>query len=203
ALLVSAVYLSTSIIGFVAVALWATNAFGAIIAASVAAIIAALVARILRGPLMKRESGRHSLRDVRGTVVWNALSYMPYMAYNNGMVLFVGAIAGPVTAGIFAATRVFLAPIQLLTAAIDNTDKPRTSRALATGGASAFKASLGNTSATLLVLGLPYLLAITVAPEFFGMLLLGSSYASEMWIARIWAVVGLMLLLGQPLESGL
>src|SRR5690606_10679265 len=37
ALLVSAVYLASSAIGFVAVALWATNAIGAVIAASAAA----------------------------------------------------------------------------------------------------------------------------------------------------------------------
>ena len=203
ALLVSAVYLASSAIGFVAVALWATNAIGAVIAASAAATLAAFLARTLRGPLAIGEPARRSARDVRGTVVWNALSFLPYMAYNHGMVLFVGVIAGPVTAGIFAATRVFVAPVQLLTAAIDNTDKPRTSRALASSGAAAFKASLGNTSATLLVLGLPYLLAVAIEPEFFGMLLLGPTYAPDMWIARIWAVVGVLLLLGQPLESGL
>lgn len=203
ALIVSSVYLALSVVGFVPVALWARNAAGAAAAASLAALLAALVARVSRGPFGPSAPSGRPLREVRATIGWTGLSFLPYTIYNNGMVLIVGALAGPVTAAIFAATRAFAAPIQLLTSAIDNTDKPRASRALAADGAKGLGASLRNTAATLLLLAAPYLAAIFFAPGFVGHLLLGGRYADDMWLARLWAVFSVFLLLGQPLETGL
>ena len=203
ALLVSALYLAANLLGFAAVALWSRHALGAAIAAGSTAILAAAVARARRGPLRIGTAADRSRQHVRATIGWNMASFLPYTIYNNGMVLIVGALAGPAVAAVFAATRLFVAPVQLLTAAIDNTDKPRASRALATKGITGFIHSLRNTGMTLLLLGVPYLVAIAIAPDVFGSLLLGPRYAEDMWIARIWALMGVLILLGQPLESGL
>lgn len=176
----------------------------ALLCAGAAGALAAAFAFVMKGPVAStRNAAGKSAAEIRRIVIWNLLSFFPYSVYNNGMVLIVGAVGGPLHAAVFGATRIFAAPIQLLINAIDNTDKPRAARALMEGGVPAFRQSLRNSALTLLVLGAPYLAIVAIDPQLIGRIVLGPEYANSLWLGRLWALVALFMLLGQPIETGL
>lgn len=134
---------------------------------------------------------------------WNLAAALPYAGFNTAMPMLLGFLSGPATAGVFTATRLLVSPVTALIAAVDSVDKPRAARSLREGGASGLRRSLGATLSFLIVFGGVYLvLAGAFADEMLNFLL-GPEYPLPSGSAQWWAVVGFLIILAQPLETGL
>ena len=196
----AATYFLTTVAGVATVAIWLRSVEAAAAVLFLAAGTAGAMAWRLRAPM---PSGGIRVRDHRGMIGWNLLSFLPYAVYNNGMILIVGALADVRAVALFAASRLFTAPIQTLIQAIDSVDKPRARRMYAADGLTGLSYSLGRTRRTLLMLGAPYLIAIVLGAELLVPLLFGDRYPGMIDAVRLWGAVALLMLLGQPLETGL
>lgn len=199
-LVVASTYLACTLVAVAVTAIWARTVEAAALGLLVSSGIGALVGWRLRGPA---PAATVKVRDHAGIVVWNLLSYLPFSIYGNAMVLIVGALADVRAVALFSASRLFMAPVQTLYQAIDGTDKPRARAMFVTDGHAGLMRSLRQTRATLLKLGLPYLLVVAVGAQLFVPLLFGNHYAGMVDAARVWALVGLLMLLNGPLETGL
>jgi O-antigen/teichoic acid export membrane protein len=196
----AATYFLSTAAGVSAVAIWLRNVEAAAAALFLAAGAAWAVAWRLRAPA---PLGSVRVRDHSGMIGWNLLSFLPYTVYNNGMILIVGALADVRAVALFAASRLFTAPIQTLIQAIDSVDKPRARRMYATEGLAGLSRSLNRTRRTLLALGAPYLVVILLGAGVLAPWLFGDRYPGMVNAVRMWAAVSLLMLLGQPLETGL
>lgn len=198
----SAIYLFTNVLGIIAILIRPDFGFqGALLFSAVASGLSAAVAFRLRGTVVTEHGCTQ--QNSRSVIFWNMLSFFPYAVYNNGMVLIIGIFESNATAAVFAATRLFVAPIIALVNAIDSTDKPRAANALSQEKISGLFHSLKNTLITLLALGSPYLITTFIFADSYGFIALGEQYRGDVWIGRIWALVGFLLIFGQPLETGL
>lgn len=201
----SSIYLLSNFAGVVVAYLLGANFLIVTLAFAFSTLIAAGIARLI--VVHFEEEASRSLRDVInefGRVAgWNLAALAPYAIYTSAMPAILALLAGPAAAGGFAATRVVISPITMLVSAIDNTDKPRASRAFVSGGTEALAASLLATFRSLLTVGLPYLLVIIVVPGMALHVLLGSKYIGQSNVGQMWAVVGFFMLMAQPVEAGL
>lgn len=143
------------------------------------------------------------VRDHLGIMGWNIAAFLPYAVYNNGMVLIVGAVAGVKAVALFTASRLFTAPIQTLIQAIDSVDKPRARRMFAADGQRGLSLSINKTRKTLLLLGLPYLIVVFLGADLLVQHLFGNRFPGMTEATRAWCTVALLMLLSQPLETGL
>jgi len=139
----------------------------------------------------------------RADMAWNLAAAVPYAGFNTAMPMLLGFLSGPAAAGMFTATRLLLAPVTTLIAAVDSVDKPRAARSLLEGGGAALRRSLLATLRSLLLLGGVYLLLAGLFADEILRLLLGADYPLLAGSAWAWSVVGLLMMAGQPLETGL
>lgn len=181
------------------------GAWAAMVAMAVAAAAAAVVGAF--GLDLTRAAdapgARTLLRRYRGDMGWSLAAAVPYVGFNTALPVLLGLLSGPAVAGVFTATRLLLAPITTLISAVDSVDKPRAARSLRDGGTAALKASLLRTLRSLLLLGGGYLLAAGIWAQEILRLLLGADYPLDADRAWLWLVVGLLMMLSQPLETGL
>lgn len=155
--------------------------------------------------LRRVEKQKTDLRisDYHHIIVWNLLAFLPYSIYNSAMVLILAVTSDLRMVAAYSVSRVFIAPVQALVQAIDSVDKIRARRRWAEHGAKALAASLSNTRMTLLALGLPYMALVLMTASDGVLALLGHKYAAVAPMVRMWMLVGLFMLLTQPVESGL
>lgn len=134
---------------------------------------------------------------------WAVLSHVAYSAYNTGIQLVLSVMTGAAAMGSFSAVRNLVQPVNTVIGAIDSIDKPKASRAFASGGYPAMFASLRKTLITLSLLGGIYLISGValggVAIEWLYDARYGAPW-QEVWL---WCLVALFMLLAQPAESGL
>jgi O-antigen/teichoic acid export membrane protein len=134
---------------------------------------------------------------------WQVWSHMAYSGYNSLVPVIVSFFVGPAGVAVMNVTRNFGQPIQTFIMAVDNVDKPRASAALASGGLKAMKAALRNTTLTLIIPGGLYLAIIGVFAGPALRLLFGGKYDHAVLELRLWLPIFALMLLAQPLESGL
>lgn len=134
---------------------------------------------------------------------WQLMSYTAYTGYNSLISVIVSGFTGPAGVALMSVTRNLVQPITTFIMAIDNVDKPRASAALANGGTTAMRASLRNTSITLIVPGMLYLALIGIFAEPVLHHLFAGKYDDGVFELRLWIPVFLMLLITQPLDSAL
>lgn len=197
---ISAVYFLMISFSVAVVSAWFKSLEAALMGYFFAAMISATIARRLRAPIPLSVI---RVRDHIGIIWWNLLSFLPYSIYNNGMIIIVGLIADVRSVALFTASRMFTAPIQTLIQAIDSVDKPRARRMFASDGLLGLGRSIKRTRVTLLALGVPYLLVIVLGADLFVPRLFGDRFPGMVEAVQMWAVVALLMMLSQPLETGL
>lgn len=134
---------------------------------------------------------------------WATLSHLAYSGYNYMNMFILSAFSGPAQVAVYSATRNLAQPLVILQTAIDNTDKPRASRAFLNGGFSSMAKSLWNTTKLLIMLGLIYSVLMALAAPIVLHLFYAGKYDSYTSEVILWLGGSLLLLVGQPLESGL
>lgn len=179
---------------------WAAMAAIAV-AAGAAAVVGAFGVDLTRAA--DAPSARALLRRYRTDMVWSLAAAVPYVGFNTALPVLIGLLSGPAAAGVFTATRLLLAPITTLISAVDSVDKPRAARSLRDEGTAGLRGSLLRTVRSMLLLGGGYLVAAGVWAKDILRLLLGADYPLDASLAWLWLVVGLLMMLGQPLETGL
>lgn len=173
-------------------------------AMALAAALAAVVGLVgVRWGGANQPSARALTLRYRSDMVWNLAAAVPYAGFNTTMPMLVGFLVGPAAAGVFTATRLLLAPVTTLISAVDSVDKPRAARLLREGGAAGLRRSLAGTLRSLMLLGGGYLVVAGLFADEILRLLLGAQYPLHAGSAWWWAAVGLLMMLGQPLETGL
>lgn len=134
---------------------------------------------------------------------WAALSHLAYSGYNFGIQAVLAGVAGPAAVGVFHACRILVQPVNTLIAATDSVDKPRAAAAYAAQGRSGLWAVLRRSFSMMAWPALPYLTLVAV---FAGMVLpvvLGEQYGEAIGSMRAWCLAAALMLLAQPVESGL
>jgi len=136
----------------------------------------------------------------RAFSLWQSLTHVPYVLYNNSYVLLLAFVIGPVAAASFTALRTLLSPTASLISAVDSTDKLRAVRAFQTKGVVAAKASVDKTRIFLLALSVPFLLAVSVLAGPLQSFVFGPQYVhwAEAWVMAIYY---LLLAVNQPYET--
>lgn len=134
---------------------------------------------------------------------WAVASHLSFSGYNFGVQAVLGAVAGPAAVGVFHACRIFVQPVATLIGATDSVDKPRAARALAERGATGLRQVLLHSLLTMMTLALPYLLLLAVFADALLRLAFADQYLGEERVVWLWCVVGLSMLMAQPVESGL
>lgn len=88
-----------------------------------AMIVSALVIAVAMRPILPRLGLRLLDRDARRYGGWAAVATATYAGYNHVPLLVLGALAAPVHAAAFVATRSLLQPLQILLRGLDLADK--------------------------------------------------------------------------------
>ncbi len=201
----SGAYLVLQLGGVFVVALAFGTALAAVLSLALANLAAAAVgAAGLDWRRRPQEMGARGLvARYRSDMSWSLAAAAPYAGYNTAMPLLVGLLSGPAAAGLFSATRLLLAPITTLIAAVDSVDKPKAARSLRQGGGAGLRGALLGTCRSLLLGGGPYLLLAALLHTQLLAWVLGPTLAAKAGPAWLWLLVGLLMLFGQPLETGL
>lgn len=140
-------------------------------------------------------------RPFRGFTAWQAATHLPYTLYNNSAVLVIGALAGPLAASAFTASRTLATPASSLVTAVDSLDKPRAARALKSDGLPGLRRSIGRTRILLIALTGGYLAAVALAAPVVLHLMFGDKYLAEASAVRILCGVFFLIGLNQPSET--
>jgi O-antigen/teichoic acid export membrane protein len=152
----------------------------------------------------RRGSWREALdhwRPFKGFSAWQAATHVPYTLYNNSAVLLIGALAGPLAASAFTASRTLATPASSLVTAVDSLDKPRAARALKSDGLPGLRRSIGRTRVLLIALTGGYLALIALTAPAVLHLMFGDKYATEATATRILCGVFFLIGLNQPSET--
>lgn len=134
---------------------------------------------------------------------WAFLSFLCGSVYTHGMNLLTAGMLGAAGSGMFSASRTFVAPIVSLITAVDMIDKPRAGRAFEARGFAGLHRSIRGTLATLLVLGTPYLIIVTVFSEPALRMAYGAKYLDLETEVRLWALAMFLQMVSNPLVTHL
>lgn len=144
-----------------------------------------------------------TFRSAMDFTKWALLSALTGAVYTNGMNIIAAGMLGAVGSATFTASRTIVAPIVSLLAAIDMIDKPRAGRALAARGLPGLRHSVRTTLATLLLLGVPFLLLVAAFSGPILDLVYGPKYAGLETELRLWAAIMFLNLLASPMMTHL
>lgn len=134
---------------------------------------------------------------------WASLSHLAYSGYNFGIQAVLAGVSGPAAVGVFHACRILVQPVNTLIAATDSVDKPRAAAAFATEGRPGLLRVLRGSLSMMAWPALPYLVLILVFAGPVLNLVLGEQYGDAIGAMRAWCGAAVLMLLAQPVESGL
>lgn len=199
------VYFALQLLGVTIVVRSGGGGIAAIAAMAVAALLASLVGVVALDWTRNAEDLKvgELLTRYRTDMGWSLAAALPYAGFNTSMPMILGFVSSPIAAGSFTATRLLLAPVTTIIAAVDNVDKPRAARALRDNGVAGLVDSLRGTLRLLTVVTGAYLLVASIFSDELLRIMFGVRFASDVGLAWIWLVVGLLMALGQPMETGL
>lgn len=205
AVLAAAIYCSIQLAGIVAVlltqSLWAAAA--AFTLSNLGAALACALATPKMAPPAKPPAFRPFLRNLAHFISWSVMSNLAYNGYGHIPPLILGAMAGPVPVAVFTAIRNFTQPLSTLITAIDNFDKPRAARALASEGPPGLKRELTNTALALAGFTLPYLAMLVIFGDTIVPWVYGKSYGDPTWALAWFAAAHIAIVIAYPLETSL
>ena len=141
--------------------------------------------------------------DIPRFARWSLLSHLSFSSYVLAIPIVLGFITGPGAVAILTAIRNIVQPLNTLLTAIDNVDKPKASRSMASGGITHLMASLSNTRKTLSTAGGIYLAAVLILGETGLHYLYAGKYDGNTNIMLIWVIIYGLMLYSQPAETGL
>lgn len=171
-------------------------------AASLAAAIPALC--VLRPLRPKAKALVETIAAHQAEARWLAWANLPYAVYGSAtIVVLIGALVGPVAAGVFTAARTLTNPAMSIVSAIDSTDKPRAARALAQGGAAGLQHAIARTRALIAVATGAYLAIIALWAEPIMAWAFDGQYSDVTTEVRILAFAFFLAGLNQPAETRL
>lgn len=133
---------------------------------------------------------------------WSALGHTAYAGYTTTIQLMLGFLGGVGELAAFSAIRNLVQPINVLIGAVDNLDKPRAVRAFHSEGVNGLWRVLKHTLLVLLAIGLTYLVVISAAGSWVVDALYAGKYDAGNGVI-FWSLVALIMLVAQPLETGL
>ena len=152
------------------------------------------------------------LRPVIGRIVhvhraeagWLASANLPYSVYGSAtIVILIGMLVGPVAAGIFTAVRTLTNPAMSIVSAIDSTDKPRATRALAEAGMAGLQRAITRTRALIGLTTGAYLGAVALWADQLATLVYDEHYTNVTVEVRLLALAFFLAGLNQPSETRL
>ncbi len=199
------IYFLAICLGVALVTYFKAGVVGGVLAYGAAAAVAAIGGRYIRGayPVTSIPEIRTQLSPLKGYIGWSIIGFVPYVTYNNGMNIIVGAVGGATMSSVFSATRIFLAPISMLLAAVDSVDKPQAAKRYREHGLAGLRSALFSTRLFLLMIGIPYILLVGFFAEQMVRLLLGVRYIGHVDLVYGWLGVAIFMLIALPQESGL
>lgn len=170
------------------------------VATSAACVISGAPILLMRG----RDFGlKWGGRDIIRFGSWAAASSIAYSGYNFAVQAILAVFAGPAALGVFAAVRTLTQPVGTVIQAIDSVDKPRAGRAFAERGISGLWGVIRRSWIWLIALSLPYLAGISTFSNDVLALVYGDRYADASGLVVLWSIVMMVMIITQPLETGL
>ncbi len=171
-------------------------------AASLGSAIPALF--VLRPTRLQRPGLARIIADHRAEARWLAWANLPYAVYGSAtIVVLIGAIIGPVAAGVFTAARTLTNPAMSIVSAIDSTDKPRATRALAEHGAAGLHDAIARTRRLIAIATGLYLATVAIWAGPITEFAFRGQYADVTTDVRLLAFAFFLAGLNQPSETRL
>lgn len=205
ALIYSSVY-------FVAIVFFVPKAWGWIFSAfamSAAAIVASIYsAWVVKSGLLSGVSGRQgNVRELINSLwefgKWGGASHIVFSMYNGLVPVVLGAFLGPAAPALMHVTKNVMQPVQTLINAIDGIDKPRAAKAFDNEGFSGVLKVLRSSFFVLAVIGGAYILIASYFGSEVSTFLYGDKYKAVDSLVFLWGGVFCLMILTQPIESGL
>lgn len=181
--------------------IWAA-AGGFLVANSGAALLCALCTPPLKKPKIVPPFGPFLAR-LAHFIGWSVMANLAYNLYGHIPPLILGALAGPVPVALFTAMRNFTQPLSTLATAIDNFDKPRAARALATDGPRGLRLALTHTAAAMGAFTLPYLVMLVTFGDWLVGQVYGNRYGDPTATLAWFAIVHIAVVFVYPVETAL
>lgn len=182
----------------------ADQVFIFVIALVLAATSAVLFARV--GLFMLDSSATEealSWRSVWKFGAWAAGASLAYTGYNFLVQWLLAFISGPGAAGVFAAARNLVQPVNTLVQAVDTVDKPRAGRAYCADGMQGLWRITRKSWWWMFGMAMPFLILVFFFAGDLLALLYGEKYSDGVGAVRLWCLVVLLMICVQPLETGL
>ena len=155
-------------------------------------------------PLIGRSQPEHrQSSEVRDFSVWASCSHLGFSGYNFGIQSVLGSMAGPAALGAFHACRALVQPVNVLIAAMDGVDKPRATRAYLREGRLGLQRTMQRSLLLMGMIGGLYLLTLWAADHAILAYAFGDRYRDQTTVLDVWCVVGILMIVAQPIESAL
>ena len=159
---------------------------------------------MLRPTRLQRPGLARIIADHRAEARWLAWANLPYAVYGSAtIVVLIGAIIGPVAAGVFTAARTLTNPAMSIVSAIDSTDKPRATRALAEHGAAGLNDAIARTRKLIAIATGLYLATVAIWAGPITEFAFRGQYADVTTDVRLLAFAFFLAGLNQPSETRL
>jgi O-antigen/teichoic acid export membrane protein len=143
------------------------------------------------------------LRRQAHFIGWSVLSNLAFNGYYHVPPLLLGVLAGPVPVGAFQALRTFMQPLATVATAVDNFDKPRAARALASGGGAGLRRALTGTTAAMGLFSAPYVVAMVAAGPALVDVVYGGRYGDSQAVLNWLAGMHVATIAAYPVETAL
>lgn len=177
---------------------------GAFVWAFASLCVTTLALRALRPVRAPRRVMGRIIADHRSEAGWLASANLPYSVYSSAtIVILIGALVGPVAAGIFTAARTLTNPAMSIVSAIDSTDKPRATRALAEYGMAGLQRAITRTRVLIALTTGVYLGAVALWADQLATFVYDENYTNLTVEVRLLALAFFLAGLNQPSETRL
>lgn len=138
---------------------------------------------------------------LRRSIGWHLLSSVAHLSYTSAMPFMVALAGNQSMVAIFGATRAIVTPFLTAASALDSVEKPRASRAFASGGAPALWKSAISTGRILLAIAAPGLLLVLILGPWILGVAFGPAYRQHYPLLLVWSLSVILILLNQPVET--
>lgn len=177
---------------------------GALTWAAASLSVTVLALCVLRPVRVLRAVMGRIIHDHRSEAGWLASANLPYSVYSSAtIVILIGMLVGPVSAGIFTAARTLINPAMSIVSAIDSTDKPRATRALSESGMPGLQRAVTRTRALIALTTGAYLGAVALWADQLATLVYDENYTNVTVEVRLLALAFFLAGLNQPSETRL
>lgn len=120
--------------------------------------------------------------------------------YNNGVQLILAAFAGAIEIAAFAATRVFIGPINMVVVAVTDLERSHSARQFQQAGVNALIRSTNRTLVVMTAITTPIAIGLVFYSSEILTLLYGPKYSGFTSVAQLWVVALIPQILAIPLD---